>query len=61
MCTAEDESCAPQPTRHEAGEPAGYLGGSLSRDQTHLRQGEHAEEEIHGTLHVSSFMQNFSQ
>ena len=56
-CVCEDESCATQPTWHEAGEPVGYLGGPISRDQTHLQQGEHAQEEIHGTLHVSSFMQ----
>ena len=52
----ENESCAPQPTRHEAGEPGGHLGGPLTRDQTHLWQREHAKKEIHGTLHVSTYI-----
>ena len=60
MQSAENESCAPQPTRHEAGEPGGHLGGPLTRDQTHLRQREHAKEEIHGTLHVSTFVMSVS-
>ena len=60
MQSAENESCAPQPTRHEAGEPGGHLGGPLTRDQTHLRQREHAKEEIHGTLHVSTFIVSVS-
>ena len=60
MQSAENESCAPQPTRHEAGEPGGHLGGPLTRDQTHLRQREHAKEEIHGTLHVSTFILSVS-
>ena len=53
MQSAENESCAPQPARHEASEPGRHLGGSFTRDQTHLQQREHAKEEIHGTLYVS--------
>ena len=50
---SQDESSASQPPWDEASEPGGHLGGPLPGDQAHLQPGEHAQEEIHGAVHVS--------
>ena len=53
IANSQHEPGASQPPWNEAGEPGRHLGGPLPGDQAHLQPGEHAQEEIHGALHVS--------